>query len=169
MGTSAHHSSSRIYFTMTSTTPTFSPCCINHFTWDGTPSGSKSNLADLPTYITGSNSHSAVLYVHDALGWNFSNARLLADHFAKEADVTVYMPDFFGGESLDETAVLEGRWGDLDMPGFSKRNARSVREPEIFACARELRGKYERVGCVGYCFGGWAVMASACIRDEGKS
>lgn len=99
-------------------------------------------------YITGSNINAAVLYVHDALGWKFDNARLLADHFAKEANVTVYMPDFFGCEQLDMAAIKEGRWGDVDMQGFKKRNSREAREPEIFACARELRGKYKKLGTI---------------------
>jgi dienelactone hydrolase len=133
-------------------TSTFSTCCLKHFSWDGTP-----------TYITGTNTNAAVLYIHDALGWRFDNARLLADHFAKEANVIVYMPDFFGGEQLDMAAIKEGRWGDIDMEGFKKRNTREIREPEIFACARELRGKYAKLGAIGYCYGGWAVMVSSVV------
>jgi dienelactone hydrolase len=141
-------------------TNTFSPCCLKSFSWTGTPSGTESTLSNLPTYITGSNPNVAILYIYDALSWRFPNARLLADHFAKEANATVYMPDFFGGEELDRTAILEGRWGDVDLPGFMQRNAREIREPEVFAAARELRGKYKKLGSVGYCFGGWAVMVS---------
>ena len=149
---------------MTPTT-TFSDCCLKHFTWDGSPTGTETTLANNPTYVTGSNTDAAVLYVHDALGWQFSNARLLADHFAKEANATVFMPDFFGGEQLDPELIKAGRWDELDMPGFMKRNARGVREPEIFACARELRGRYGRLGAVGYCFGGWAVLVSVKMRS----
>ncbi|OAL04408.1 dienelactone hydrolase [Phaeosphaeriaceae sp. SRC1lsM3a] len=151
---------------MTDTQQTFSSCCVKHFSWTGTPSGTKSTLSDLPAYVTGTNTSAAVLYVHDALGWKFSNARLLADHFAREANVTVYMPDFFGGERLDEDAVKQGRWGDVDMAGFTTRNARDIREPEIFECARELKGKYGKVGTVGYCFGGWAVMRLGAKEHE---
>jgi hypothetical protein len=68
----------------------FDTCCFKSFTWDGTPKGQESTLAENLTYITGTNEHSAVLFVHDALGWKFSNARLLADHFAKE--VCVFPP-----------------------------------------------------------------------------
>lgn len=28
-------------------------------------------------------------------GWTLNNARLLADHYAKEADATVYLPDLY--------------------------------------------------------------------------
>jgi dienelactone hydrolase len=132
-------------------TNTFPPCCLKHFTWSATATATTS----------------AVLYIHDALGWTFPNARLLCDHFAKEANVTVYMPDFFGGEELERTALLEGRWGDIDMVGFQKRNSREVREPEIFAAAKELREKYEKLGTVGYCFGGWAVLRLG-AKEHGK-
>ncbi|CAN9239853.1 unnamed protein product [Alternaria alternata] len=112
----------------------FEPCCLKSFNWTGTPSGHEAKLADNPTYITGSNSEAAVIIIHDGLGWRFKNNRLLADHFAKEANVTVYMPDFFGGESLDFSLIKAGRWAELDMEGFKARNSRSVREPEVFAC-----------------------------------
>jgi len=138
---------------------TFPPCCLRSFQWSGTPSGQESTLANLPTYVTGTNKSAAVLYVHDALGWKFSNARLLADHLAREANVTVYMPDFFGGEVLDESALLEGRYQDLDMVGFRDRNTRESREPQIFAAAAALRGQgYGKIGAVGYCYGGWGVL-----------
>jgi dienelactone hydrolase len=144
----------------------FSACCLKSFKWDGTPTGHESTLSNNSTYITGSNPHAAVLYIHDALGWTFSNARLLADHFAKEANVTVYMPDFFGGEALDAEKLKQGRWAELDMVGFRKRNDRDVREKEIFDCARELRGKYDRLGAVGYCYGGWGVLRLAAAEHN---
>lgn len=82
-----------------------------------------------------------------------------------QANVTVFVPDFFNGEELDQTAVLQGRWHDLDMPGFSARNARSIREPQIFSCARALRAAgYKALGSIGFCFGGWAVLRLAQAR-----
>jgi hypothetical protein len=61
-----------------------SPCCFHSFAWNGVPTGHEGHLASNLTYITGSNPRAAVLFVHDALGWKFGNARLLADHFAEE-------------------------------------------------------------------------------------
>lgn len=69
---------------MADSTSMFKPCCLTSFQWDGTPSGREERLAGSPTYVTGDNPKAAVLYVHDALGWQFVNARLLADHYAKE-------------------------------------------------------------------------------------
>jgi hypothetical protein len=62
----------------------FQSCCLTSFPWSGTPSGREEKLAGLPTYITGDSTSAAVLFVHDALGWQFGNARLLADCYAKE-------------------------------------------------------------------------------------
>jgi dienelactone hydrolase len=71
------------------------------------------------------------------------------------------MPNFFGGETLDAQKVKEGRFHELDMEGFKKRNSRAIREPEIFACAKALRSSgFNKIGTVGYCYGGWAVLRS---------
>ncbi|KAF2845023.1 alpha/beta-hydrolase [Plenodomus tracheiphilus IPT5] len=151
---------------MTSTRKAFSSCCLKSFAWAGTPIGHESRLAGNPTYVTGSNTDIAVLYVHDALGWKFGNARLLADHFAKEANLTVYLPDFFNGEILDTAALLESRWQDVDMAGFTARNSRPIREPEIFASVAALRSQgYSKIGAVGYCYGGWGVLRLASSID----
>lgn len=48
------------------------------------------------------------------------------------------------------------------MAGFQARNARSIREPEIFTAAEALRSAgYAKLGAVGFCFGGWAVLRLA--------
>jgi hypothetical protein len=61
--------------------------------------------------------------------------RLLADHYAQEANVTVYGPDFFGNDPLLFEPILNGRWHEFDLLGYVKKNSREVREPEIFECA----------------------------------
>ncbi|UPX19710.1 uncharacterized protein EKO05_0009964 [Ascochyta rabiei] len=158
---------------MADSTTTFRSCCLTSFQWGGLPSGREEKVAGLPAYVTGDNSDKAVLYVHDALGWRFGNARLLADHYAREdgnADKPPgkrdsLPPRFFGGEVLDADAICEERWGDLDLAGFSKRNARSIREPEIFAAAKEIKSKgYIKLGAAGFCFGGWAVLRLAAVK-----
>ncbi|KAI9689362.1 MAG: hypothetical protein M1822_010013 [Bathelium mastoideum] len=125
--------------------------------WEGSPKGHVGQLANNQAYIAGDNLDAAVLLIHDLLGWTFPNIRLLADHYAREANVTVYVPDFFGGEVLPFETVANERWHELDLPGFMKKNSRASREPEIFDCARAMRQKHKRVGAVGFCYGGWAV------------
>jgi hypothetical protein len=68
-------------------------CCTTGFRWEGTPKGKEAKLANVPTYVTGTNKDAAVLIVHDIFGWTLNNTRMLADHYAEEADVTVYLPD----------------------------------------------------------------------------
>jgi dienelactone hydrolase len=134
-------------------------CCLKASLWEGTPTGAETTLPGVPnpTYVSQPTSPSrvAILLVHDIFGWTFLNNRLLTDAYAREANATVYLPDFFGGEVV----TMEG-FNKLDLPGFLKRNARSVREPEILAYARALRasGQYDKIGAIGFCYGGWAVF-----------
>ncbi|KIX06661.1 uncharacterized protein Z518_04637 [Rhinocladiella mackenziei CBS 650.93] len=135
-----------------------SPCCLKGFAWEGTPAGRIEKLANIDVYVTGESSERAVLIVHDLLGWTFPNVRLLADHYGREADATVYVPDFFGGEVLPFEAINQGHWHEIDLAGFMKNNSRDARQPEIFEFDKALRGKYQKVGAVGFCYGGWAVF-----------
>ncbi|KAF3064290.1 Protein AIM2 [Daldinia childiae] len=137
----------------------YSKCCLKGFEWSGTPSGKTGKIADFNTYIAGDNADAAVLLIHDVFGWTFPNLRLLADHFAREINATVYLPDFFGGEVVEPTpAVLSGDFSGFDFGGFMVRNSREAREPEIFAVAKALRQKHKKIGAIGYCFGGWGVF-----------
>lgn len=139
-------------------TMSLSSCCIKGFEWEGETSGSVGKLANNEVYITGDNPDVGVMIIHDVLGWTFPNVRLLADHYAREANATVYVPDFFGGETLPLDSILNGRWHEVDLPAFLKKNSREIREPEIFDCAKALRQKHAKVGAVGFCYGGWAVF-----------
>jgi dienelactone hydrolase len=134
------------------------PCCLKTFKWSGTPTGHIGTLGKNQAYITGDNSSVAILVIHDLLSWEFPNIRILADHYAREANATVYLPDFFGGETLPFEPICKNRWHELDVPGFIKKNTREIREPEIFECAKALREKYDKVAAIGFCFGGWAVF-----------
>lgn len=67
--------------------------CKSGFNWKGTPAGTESTLGKNKAYVAGSSKSAAILLIHDIYGWTFSNLRLLADHFAKEANATVYLVD----------------------------------------------------------------------------
>jgi len=142
-------------------------CCKRGFEWEGKPVGTEGTLAGNKAYITGTNKHAAVLMIHDIYGWTFTNLRLLADHFAKEANVTVYLPDYFGGEVLPEQSIISAFSGDsekmkeLDLPSFFTRHGKEPRGPEIFAAAKTLRAQYSKVGAIGYCYGGWGCFQLA--------
>lgn len=70
-----------------------SSCCKSGFKWNGAPTGKEATLAGNKCYVTGDNKDAAVLLISDVFGWTLPNARLLADHYAKEANVTAYLPD----------------------------------------------------------------------------
>ena len=72
-----------------------SECCFRGFEWNGNPSGKEARLANNDAYVAGSNSRVAIMVIADLFGWTFVNTRLLSDHYAKEADATVYMPDLY--------------------------------------------------------------------------
>lgn len=62
------------------------------------------------------------------------------------------------GEELDLRALKmepeEWAPNGIDVAGCVQRNSREIREPEIFACAKKLRREYNKVGAVGFCYGG---------------
>jgi len=70
-----------------------SSCCKEGFKWNGQPEGKIDKVAGLDTYIAGNTKERAILIIADVFGWTLPNARLIADHFAKECDATVYLPD----------------------------------------------------------------------------
>lgn len=138
-----------------------SSCCLKGFEWSGTPSGKTGRISgsNNDTYIAGDETtDAAVLLVADLFGWTFNNIRLLADHYTREANVTVYAPDFFGGEVIPSDLLVNEQWDKVDLDGFLQRNSREARENEIFEFAKVLRGKYKKVGAIGFCYGGWAVF-----------
>ncbi|GAB7354854.1 hypothetical protein MBLNU459_g5230t1 [Dothideomycetes sp. NU459] len=136
-----------------------STCCKEGFKWNGTPVGKESTIADVKTYVTGSNKDVAIFMIHDVFGWTLPNLRLLADHYAKEADATVYLPDFFGGEVVaPETLEDEKKRAEFDVMAFIGRNNKEIRGPSIFAVAKELKKEYKKIGAIGFCYGGWAVF-----------
>lgn len=67
--------------------------CKSGFAWNGKTVGTEGKLGQNDAYITGTNKDAAVLIVTDIFGWTLPNVRILADHYAKEANVTVYIPD----------------------------------------------------------------------------
>jgi dienelactone hydrolase len=69
--------------------------CKSGFNWNGMPTGTETTIANQKVYMTGTSKSAAILIIHDIFGWKFGNLRLLADHFAAEANATVYLPDLY--------------------------------------------------------------------------
>ena len=120
------------------------------------PSGADTAFAGLPTYISRPSSPSsiAILYIHDILGHTNLNARNLCDFYSRQLNATVYIPDFFNGSAPKPEEIPA-----QDFLQFKADHDKHITFPSILKVARELRQKYDRVGVIGYCFGGWSGFA----------
>lgn len=137
-----------------------SSCCVKGFEWAGAPSGRVGKLGSNDAYIVGSNKSVAILIIPDLFGWDFVNVRLLADHYAREVDATVFVPDFFAGDGLPLDLLFAERYNEIDLDGFISRHSRAIREPDIVACAKALKNDHNfgSVSAVGFCYGAWAAF-----------
>ena len=105
--------------------------------------GSETQLADLPTYVTGSSPH-AVLYVTDVFGSRFANTRHLADLIA-EAGFTVFLPDVFHGDPFTvKEAVEEGK---VALARWAPKHSTKDTVPLIEAAAKAIHdtGRYKEL------------------------
>lgn len=84
--------------------------CFQGTIHDGVPQGKETHLYGRSTYIAeppeGSEIKGIIMIVSDALGWTFSNMRVLADNMAKEGSFRVYLPEFMNGWSLNRSSLL---------------------------------------------------------------
>jgi len=118
----------------------------------------------------------AVLLLTDVFGLPLKNSKILADVFAKEVGCDVWVPDMFNGsppiavdalnEYLHDTpgekqpllTKLRLVWTIIQhLPAIYKARS-SVVDPRIHSFIAKIKEekKYERLGAVGYCFGGSA-------------
>ena len=127
----------------------------------------------------------AIVIIHDLFGWKSPNARLLADHYAKEVDATVYIPDLYVSNEPFQTSTKNGnlayveiilsfhgeivnqedyKKGKIDMeeflPRFLARHPKELRFPEIESYVKSLKQEhgFTKIGAIGFCWGGWAVF-----------
>ena len=51
----------------------------------------------------------------------------------------------------------------IDMGAFLGKNGKETRWPAISSCAKALKSQlgYKKVGAIGFCYGGWAVLQLA--------
>ncbi|KAF2849029.1 dienelactone hydrolase family protein-like protein [Plenodomus tracheiphilus IPT5] len=133
--------------------------CKSGFKWDGTSIGKEGTLDNINTYITGDNRERAILIITDIFGWKLPNIRIIADHYAKEANATVYVPDLFEGEVVDPDALSNPEKAkNFDVMAFIGRHNKDIRWPQIKQHAQTLKSQYAKVGTIGFCYGGWAAL-----------
>ena len=133
-------------------------CPHEGFEWTGIPEGYIDTLAKCNTYVTGDNLDRAVLLIHDLQSWSFPNLCLLADHYAREVNATVFVPEFFNDKVLPFHTTTSCTRHRHDDPRSRRKSSCDVLETRMFEFARLLRTRFRRLGTVGFCFGGWAVF-----------
>ncbi|OAL47126.1 alpha/beta-hydrolase [Pyrenochaeta sp. DS3sAY3a] len=136
--------------------------CKTGFKWNGASVGKETTLNNAPAYVTGDSKDAAILIVTDIFGWTLPNIRIIADHYAKEAGATVYVPDIFDGEVVDPDALSDPEKAkSFDLMAFIGRYGKEKVYPQIKAAAETLKKQYPKVASIGFCYGAWAVFKLA--------
>ncbi|KAF4303258.1 Sec1-like protein [Botryosphaeria dothidea] len=128
-------------------------CCITGVKHEGTALGKFEDIGGVNSYVTypeDKSTHTAILFLTDAMGHVGINAQLMADQFAANGYFVV-MPDLFHGDPVPFDVNME----TFDLKGWvSKHQPRRV-SPVVDSVLKEMRGTLgcKRIGSVGYCFG----------------
>ncbi|KAK0431542.1 dienelactone hydrolase endo-1,3,1,4-beta-D-glucanase [Desarmillaria tabescens] len=148
------------------------PDCYKGAALSGEPKGTLSDVngAYLASGPTGS-SHAVVLLT-DIFGLGPPNPKLLADFFSEQLGCDVYVPDLFDGNPpvRPEQMIMPERAGQRpSLWGWIKiilvvlptlpaifRNRPSVTDQRVRSFMDKLKStkNYDKIGAVGYCFGG---------------
>ncbi|KAI8928974.1 dienelactone hydrolase [Entophlyctis helioformis] len=156
--------------------------CAQGHVWTGEPTGTESRLGALDVYIAtppasaspASAPKGAVLFIHDAFGWKLPNSRLLCDKLASLTGFTVFMPDFYTGDSLGPTTSVEHLFEDKPtmfgrfvqgvqfmaflptMLTFINRHGPAETLPLLQSALTDIHAAVPgaKIGAVGYCWGG---------------
>jgi len=154
--------------------------CVQGYVMNQEPEGQMVGDAYLRE---GNDKTRAVVLLTDVFGLPLVNCKINADEISKKLDCDVWVPDLFAGRPLftvDELEPLMPDRAGVGIPFWNKlkflrliiprlhhfytiRPAVVVPKTESFIKKiKEERG-YQKIGAVGYCFGG-----SICIRIGGK-
>jgi len=167
------------------------PCrdCFSGTVHLGNPVGTIETIHGLQVYVAkpdaGVTPKGIILYLPDAFGWDFTNNRILADHYAKRGGFIVYLPDLMGGRSLSisvlkltEKLMAPASWLTTLFlkPWYLIKVLtaalpwlylvrKSVVKPRLFSFLQALRTSPPpfptddlKIGAAGFCWGGYWVV-----------
>ncbi|KAH7051008.1 Alpha/Beta hydrolase protein [Macrophomina phaseolina] len=128
-------------------------CCITGVKHEGTAVGKFEKVGGVDAYVTypeDKSTHTAVLFLTDAMGHASINAHLIADQLAANGYFVV-MPDLFAGDPVPADVNMD----TFDLQGWLAKHQTPQVDPIVAAVLKEMRGSLgcKRVASVGYCFG----------------
>ncbi|KAF7288579.1 DLH domain-containing protein [Mycena chlorophos] len=158
--------------------------CPNCFTGEvlaGEPTGSVTDLDGSVYYFApgpdGASNKRAIILLTDVFGLPLKNSKLLADSFAQCLKCDVYVPDLFEGKPpvteaqmsfLPDKAGVKLGFGTIlkilwkvgpSLPSIlRKRPAVGSVHALTFAQKLQASKHYEKLGAVGYCYGGGVAL-----------
>ncbi|KAK0188136.1 dienelactone hydrolase endo-1-3,1,4-beta-D-glucanase [Armillaria mellea] len=148
------------------------PNCFKGEILAGEPTGTISNIQGAYYAQSSEPSTRAVLLFTDIFGLPLKNSKILADFFAEQLKCDVWVPDLFDGkpplaahemkfperigEKLGFFGYLSFIWLALRRLPLFIRCRPSVVDHRVSTFIEKLKAekKYEKLGAVGYCFGG---------------
>ncbi|RDB27813.1 Hydrolase tropI [Hypsizygus marmoreus] len=154
------------------------PDCITGGLLPGEPTGSLSIQGAYlaPGPVNDTTSKRAIVFLTDAFGLPLKNCKILADKLATRLECDVWIPDYFAGKPLapvrslltpDRAGVRMGvcQWLKFiiytipSIPAFiqSRPSVADARLSKFINAIKEEK-KYEKIGAVGYCYGGSTVI-----------
>ncbi|KAF2730875.1 esterase/lipase [Polyplosphaeria fusca] len=130
-------------------------CCVVGVKHEGTAKGEIKKISDFRTYFMypeNKSTQNAILILTDIMGIDSINVQLIADQFAANGYFVV-IPDLFDGNvvPLNPPADFDiMKWISTELPN------RDVVDRKIEDTIKEMRGSLgvNKIGGVGYCFGG---------------
>jgi len=149
--------------------------CYKGFVLPGEPKGTmvgQDYFAAAPNDAT--QRTKAIVLLTDLFGLPLPNAKIVADHLAEQVGVDVWAPDYFNGKPIVDANSLEPLEPDrafvktpwLDVVKYYYKMFTNI--PRLIACRpsvadarvhefiKKIKSEkgYERIGVVGYCYGG---------------
>ncbi|KAJ7644112.1 Alpha/Beta hydrolase protein [Roridomyces roridus] len=150
------------------------PDCFRGNVIEGEPTGVMRE--DLGAYLAAGppgNTKRAIILLTDLFGLQLKNSKILADNFSAQLQCDVWVPDFFKGRPIcvpEQLTAMPQKAGDkLGFLGLLQlvwaclpsvysywrgRPAVATRRAHVIIKKIQAEKKYEKLGTIGYCFGG---------------
>lgn len=161
------------------------PDCFRGAVLEGEPTGVIAQSLDGAYFASGGASNKrAIIFLTDIFGLPLKNSKILADSFAKHLGCDVWIPDLFAGrppvteaqmKALPDRAgvkmsflnILSLIWHVLPSLPSLIRNRPPVAAARTSSFVKKLQAekKYERLGAIGYCFGGGVAIHLGATTD----